>query len=300
MPDEGMTFLDRDELLTNEQLTTLAEVAVGTGIRKIRVTGGEPLVRKDIVPLLSSFGAIPELERLVLTTNGTQLGQLAGPLKEAGVSGVNISLDSLKPDTFHTITKTGQWEKSWDGMHRALEVGLRTKLNVVVMRGVNDDEILDFVRLTEDLPVEVRFIEYMPTKGKESDISLTLPAQDVLDRVATEMDLQPLGSEIHAGPAKRFQVENWAGTIGVISPISCHFCQDCNRIRVTATGLARSCLFHEDGLDLRPLLVKGDRNGLARALTEVVAIKPETHQLEQKLGPESDGPDSINMSRLGG
>lgn len=300
MPAAGVRFLPEVEVLSRDQMTLLASVAVELGIRKIRITGGEPLLRRDILPLLQDLGAMPALERLVLTTNGMHLAAVAADLKRAGVSGVNISLDSLLDERFARITRGGDRQRCWQGVEAALSAGLRTKLNVVVMAGVNDDEMADFVRLTRSLTIEVRFIEYMPTDGRHEDGKLTVPSQLLLENLSRQFALQPVGRENHAGPARRFQVSGWPGTLGIISPVSCHFCEDCNRIRVTAQGLARSCLLHDAGLDLRPWLITGDRSGLARALRQVVAIKPEAHQLRCTGWRDEDGPTPFSMSRLGG
>ncbi|PID80530.1 GTP 3',8-cyclase MoaA [bacterium DOLZORAL124_64_63] len=298
MPAEGLPLFDRAEMLTPDEMLTIARTAVGLGIRKIRVTGGEPLIRSDILTLLAQMGALPNLERLVLTTNGLRLERLARGLVRCGVSGVNISIDSLQPERYGQITRGGNLDRCLAGIAAALEAGLRTKLNVVLMNGVNDDEILDFVELARTRPVAVRFIEYMPTRNRRAERHLTLPTEDLLARLARAHTLRDAdaGDDLAlAGPARNFRLEGFVGTVGVISPVSCHFCSDCNRIRVTATGLARGCLFHEDGLDLKPWLRDGDELGLARALLRVIQDKPQGHDLDGQ-----DGPDQVPMSRLGG
>ena len=298
MPAEGLPIFKRDELLTRQEIMTIARLAVHSGIRKIRVTGGEPLIRPDIVELLGELGALPDLERLVLTTNGLRLDTLAAQVKKAGVSGANISIDSLNPGLYKEITRGGDLQRCLAGIEAALAVGLRTKLNVVVMAGVNDHEAPDFVEFARKYPVAVRFIEYMPTGGKEVGPSLTVPTDTLLKRLSDGVELTPIerpGGLSMAGPARNFHIPDGAGTVGVISPVSCHFCQDCNRIRITATGLARGCLFHESGLDLKPWLRDGDEVGLARALRQVVMDKPEGHKLD-----EDGGADQVPMSRLGG
>ena len=300
MPADGTPLLDRTEILSRSELVLLAKVALEVGIRKIRITGGEPLLRPDILELLQQVGSLPGLERLVLTTNGLRLQELAPVIKQAGVDGVNISIDSLRPQRFAQITRGGRLDQCRAGIEAALTAGLRVKLNVVIMAGVNDDEILDFVELGRSHPLAVRFIEYMPTRREQDDSQLTVPSEKVLEIIARHHELLPLGGELHAGPARRFRVAGWPGRVGVISPVSCQFCQDCNRIRVTSSGLARSCLFHEVGLDLGPWLKKKDAEGLARALRQVVTIKPEAHNLEKAGQPDADGPGPVFMSRLGG
>jgi cyclic pyranopterin phosphate synthase len=298
MPAEGLPLFDRSEMLTRDELLKIARTAVGIGIRKIRVTGGEPLMRPDIQELLATMGALPQLERLVLTTNGLRLARLAPELARRGVSGVNISIDSLRPERYAEITRGGKLDSCLEGLDAAVAAGLRTKLNVVLMNGVNDDEIFDFVELARSRPLAVRFIEYMPTQDRHAERHLTIPTQDLLARLQAAHPLQDAdaGDELAlAGPARNFRLEGFVGTVGAISPVSCHFCRDCNRIRVTATGLARGCLFHEDGLDLKPWLRDGDDVGLARALMRVIQDKPEGHDLAG-----DDGPDQVPMSRLGG
>lgn len=298
MPAEGLPLFDRAEMLSHEELLTIARTAVGLGIRKIRITGGEPLVRPDILPLLEKMGALPHLERLVLTTNGLRLERLAADLVRCGVSAVNISIDSLRPHRYQEITRGGSLSACLAGIDAAVDAGLRTKLNVVLMKGINEDEIFDFVELARTRPLAVRFIEYMPTRDRHADRHLTLPTEELLARVAARHRLHDAdaGDELAlAGPARNFRLPGFLGTVGAISPVSCHFCRDCNRIRVTATGTARGCLFHEDGLDLKPWLRDGDEVGLARALLNVVRDKPEGHGLDT-----DDGPDQVPMSRLGG
>ena len=300
MPAGGIPWLDKSQLLTRDELVLLAQVAVKIGIRKIRVTGGEPLLRPDIVELLGEIGSLPGLERLVLTTNGVGLPKLAPAIKAAGVSGLNVSIDSLRADRFAKVTRGGSLPECRASIDSALAAGFRVKLNVVVMAGVNDDEILDFVDLASSHPLAVRFIEYMPTRGKQSDPLLTVPSDRILDIISSRHQLTVLTSGLHAGPARRFRVDGWPGTVGIISPVSCHFCNDCNRIRVTANGMARSCLFHEAGLDLRPWLKNGDAEGLAGALKKVVEIKPETHNLTRDGRSDEDDIGPVIMSRLGG
>ncbi len=298
MPAEGLPVFDRGELLTRTEIMTIARLAVGLGIRKIRVTGGEPLVRPDIVELLDEMGHLPDLERLVLTTNGLRLGKLASPLKQAGVSGVNISIDSLDKDLYREITRGGDLQRCLEGIDASIEAGLHTKINVVVMSGVNDHEAPDFVEFVRTRPISVRFIEYMPTRGKDHGKSLTLPTAELLQRLNRQMPLEAIersGGLIMAGPARNFRIPGSLGNVGVISPVSCKFCDDCNRIRITSTGLARGCLFHDSGLDLKPWLRPGDEKGLIEALRRVVNDKPSGHQLDQ-----GEGPDIVPMSQLGG
>ena len=300
MPADGSPLMPRSALLSHDELVLLARVALDIGIRKIRITGGEPLLRSDLVAVLNEVGALPGLERLGITTNGYRLPELAVPLKQAGVHAMNISIDSLRPERFTTITRGGRLADCRAGIDAALAAGFRVKLNVVIMAGINSEEILDFVQLIRELPVEVRFIEYMPTRGKHANPLLTVPSDQVLDTIAEEHELQALTAGRHAGPARSFRIADWPGTVGVISPVSHHFCGDCNRIRVTASGLARSCLFHDTGLDLQPWLKKNDTDGLASALRQVVSIKPEAHHLGRLDSSDEQDPGPVCMSQVGG
>lgn len=298
MPAKGMTFVDRQELLTRQELITVAQMVLELGIRKIRITGGEPLVRPDILEILAELGSLPKLEYLAITTNGLLLEPIAQKLQDAGVGGANISLDSLDPDRFRDITRGGDLKRCLAGIDAAIAAGMRTKINMVVMAGVNDDEISDFVDFARTRPVAVRFIEYMPTRGNASDQKLTLPTADLLERLSQTVTLEPIerpGGLTMAGPARNFIVPGALGRIGVISPVTCNFCDDCNRVRITATGLARGCLFHENGLDLKPWLRPGDMQGLKEAMSQVVYDKPISHGLD-----DDDGPSPFAMSRVGG
>ncbi len=298
MPKEGAPLCSQAELLTRSQIKIIAEVATTLGIQKIRVTGGEPLVRPDIVDVLGDLGSLPGLKQLVLTTNGLRLASLAEELKALGIVGTNISIDSLNPDLYRSITRGGDLKHCLAGIEAALKAGLKTKLNVVILAGVNDHEIGAFVEMARTRPLAVRFIEYMPTRGNEPATSLTLPSAQILERIQAEVPLEPVepaeGLTL-AGPAREYRLPGGLGSLGFISAITDHFCGDCNRIRITADGLARGCLFHETGLDLKPWLLAEDRAGLTNALCQVVRDKPERHRIGK-----DDGPEPVAMSRMGG
>jgi cyclic pyranopterin phosphate synthase len=302
MPASGERWLTPDQRLTDAELLTVARVATELGIRKIRVTGGEPLLHPRVAELLEQLRALPGLERLVLTTNGLHLGALAGRLRSAGIEGVNVSLDSLQAGRYAEITRGGDLARCLAGIDAALAAGLRTKINVVVMRGVNDDEVGDFVQLARRRPLAVRFIEYMPSRGGESE-ALTVPSEELLARIAADT---PLEAQPHepgqalAGPARNYRLPGSAGTVGVISPVSEVFCAACNRIRVRADGQARGCLFRDAAVDLRPLLRAGDQAGLARTLRELIARKPARHDLRPDGSRTDRGDDDLRMSRMGG
>jgi len=298
MPDGPPPRTARADLLTPAELLTLAEAAVGLGITKIRVTGGEPLVRPDLVALLGRLRDLPGLERLVLTTNGLRLAPLAADLRHAGVDGVNVSVDSLDPRRFAAVTGGGDLAACLAGVEAALAAGFTTKLNVVVMAGINDDEIERFAALALERPLAVRFIEHMPVGGPVPAPALTVPAEQVLARLARLGPLTAVdtGGRL-AGPARMFRLADGPGTVGVIAGESCSFCSDCNRIRVTAAGQARGCLFQERPVDLRPHLRSGARDELAAALRALIAAKPEARAVAC-AGPHPQ--PLAAMSRIGG
>ena len=296
MPAEGIPMLAHGDILSYEELHLIAQTAVAAGIEKIRVTGGEPLVRKGIIPFLSKLATIPGLSQLVLTTNGLCLEEMAESLRHAGVQRLNISLDSLQPETFAAVTRGADLQRVMAGIAAAERAGFPLKINVVVMRGINDREVLDFAALTIERPLSVRFIEYMPAIRADNWEDLIVPGDTILDQIRRRFSFTSVESDTAAGPARIFRIEGAVGTIGVITPVSGHFCGDCNRIRVTSAGRARSCLFSDAGCDLRPFLVRGDEAGLAAALRSIVANKPDRHSLaaaEQKHSP-------FAMSAIGG
>lgn len=297
MPEDGIPLLPHGEILTYEELFLVARTAVSLGIEKIRVTGGEPLIRKGILDFLSRLAGIPGLRQLVLTTNGLLLGETAEPLKRAGVQRLNISIDSLDPGNFRRITRGGDLTRVLAGVAAAERAGFPIKLNMVVMRGVNDHEVVDFAALTLDKAYTVRFIEFMPSGAGEGDWrSLVVPGREILDRIGKQHPFDDMDRGELAGPAKCFRIRRASGTIGVITPISGHFCGDCNRIRVTASGMARGCLFSLEEMDLKPLLREDGAPGLENGLLGIVRFKPDRHRLC------SDGPGKrpLGMSRLGG
>lgn len=285
------------EILSDEQLLLLARTAVGAGIEKIRVTGGEPLLRRGIVGLLGMLGGIPGLRKLVLTTNGLLLPDMADGVRRAGVESLNVSLDSLVPERFARITGGARLRSVLEGIERAEQAGFpRLKINVVVMRGINDDEVGRFASLTLGRPLTVRFIEHMPLHGRDRGPGLTVPGEEILRTIRGRYRLAPLEREDLGGPARYYRMEGAAGAIGIITPVSCHFCGDCNRIRVTSDGFARGCLFSTRDVDLKPFLAKGDAEGLRNTLRSVVGGKPSGH-LCLRDGCRGE---PVDMARVGG
>lgn len=296
MPAEGIVKHSHGDMLSYEEMFTIAQAAVAIGIEKIRVTGGEPLVRKGIVPFLARLAAIPGLKQLVLTTNGLLLDELSIPLKSAGVQRLNISLDSLRPEVFARITRCGDLSRVLAGIAAAERAGFPIKLNAVVMRGVNDEELLEFAAMTLERRITVRFIEYMPAIKEPGWQGLVMPGEEIIGRIAARYPLSELAPGELAGPAREFRIEGACGSIGIITPLSSHFCGQCNRIRVTSTGKARSCLFSDSEVDLKPCLGPEDGDALTRALKAIVDAKPGRHRLSVA---ESDH-RSFTMAAIGG
>jgi len=297
MPAVGVEKLSHTEVLSYADLLRISAEAVAAGIEKIRVTGGEPLVRKGILQFLSRLAALPGLKELVLTTNGVLLKEMAQGLRDAGVQRLNISLDSLQPETFARVTRGGDLGLVLEGIDAAERAGFPAhKINVVVMRGVNDSEIFDFVKLSIERPYAVRFIEYMPTCGDADWRALCVPGSEIMERIAGRFSIEESQSSERSGPSKNFRVHGALGSLGIITPMTGHFCDSCNRLRVTAAGMAKGCLFSGDGVDLKPVLAAGDDALLRRELQRIVEGKPGRHQLTEE-GVENA---PFAMSRVGG
>ena len=295
MPPQGVEKLSCEDVLRYEELLELAAAAVRVGIEKIRVTGGEPLVRKGLADFLAQLARLPGLNQLVLTTNGIFLAEQAAALRAAGVQRLNISLDSLHPETFAGITRGGDLGRVLAGIAAAEALGFPIKINMVVMRGINDAEVADFAALTVARPITVRFIEYMPAARVEDYRSLLVPGDEVLAAIARRFPLETAGRGELCGPARNFRIAGAAGSLGVITPLSGHFCGDCNRIRVTSTGFARSCLFGDGAVDLKPFLAAGG-DTLDGVLRRLVEEKPAGHRLDDP----ALAPAAFTMAAIGG
>jgi cyclic pyranopterin phosphate synthase len=314
MPEDGVRWLPKENLLSFEEIGRIVRAGIQIhGIRRIKLTGGEPTIRHGLTDLVRMLRQIDGLEELSLTTNGMQLVDLAGPLKEAGLDRITISIDSLKPDRFKTITRTGDLSQVLRGLHRVADVGFTgTKINCVTMRGTNDDEFADFARLTQKLPITIRFIEYMPLGdaalmhedergpaagcgGQDRGQNSFIPEGEVRQKIETELgELIPVhrGDEPGVGPANVYRLHGDAlGRIGFISAMSAPFCSTCNRLRLTAEGVLRSCLFEGGEVDIRDLVRSGGNpREIADAMTECVKRKPLVHSYHGKE----------QMSRIGG
>lgn len=298
MPPSGVELLPRCEILRYKDLLTLIGVFAELGVRKTRFTGGEPLIRKGIVGFLRQVKNIPGIEKIAVSTNGTNLGRMAGALREAGVSQVNISLDSLKRRRFARITGKDSLEAALEGVRAAVEAGFDSvKLNMVVMGGVNDDEVEDFARLTLNMPIQARFIEFMPATPKLWGEREFVPMEKVKERVERMGKLAPCSPAQWGGPAKVFKLPGAMGEVGFISAVSRHFCGECNRVRLTSAGALLTCLFGEDALDLKKMLRAGaDKEEIKKAIVAVLKDKNAVRNMWS--GREDAG--ALPMSRVGG
>ena len=296
MPADGIEKVGHAEILNYEQFLFIAEAAVSLGIEKIRVTGGEPLVRTGIISFLEKLAKISGLKQLVLTTNGVLLPGMAQKLKDVGVQRLNISLDSLQPAMFFQLTRRDLLPQVLAGIAAAEKAGIPYKINMVVMRGFNDNEILDFAQLTQEHDCTVRFIEYMPTLKDKNWSSMVVSSKEVLQRLHNHYSLHSVDRGALSGPAEEFAIAGARGHIGVISPLSGHFCQSCNRIRITASGTVRTCLFSDHEFDLKPLLTPGNLDQIASKLQHLVNDKPACHTLNSQSGEYSP----FSMAQIGG
>lgn len=302
MPLDGVPLCSHHEILTYEEIGTIARAAAELGISKVRLTGGEPLVRAGIVDLVRMLASIPGIDDLAMTTNGIHLSRHALALAEAGLLRVNVSLDSLRPERFQRITRMGRLEDVLQGMEAARQAGLQPiKINTVVIRGTNDDEVVDFARKTMHEDWNVRFIELMPVG---SGVSMEdewrekiVMAQEIGRKVETVLGkLEPAKVSAGNGPARYYRLPGARGTLGFITAVSDHFCYRCNRMRLTADGQLRPCLLSDHEIDLRTPLRQGvGIEEIKTLLLKAVESKPGRHHLA-----ESDGPEGRAMSQIGG
>lgn len=280
---ENMTFLPRDEVLSLEECARLVKIFVSLGVTKVRVTGGEPLVRKNALWLFNEIGKLEDLKELVLTTNGSQLEKHAQDLKKAGVKRINISLDSLDSERFKSITRTGELEKVLNGIQAAKLAGFENiKLNTVLMRGVNDDEALSLVAFATQQAIDISFIEEMPLGDVDHTRASTFVSN--ADTLKLLQNKYTLTSSTHqtGGPARYWQVADTHTKIGFISPHSHNFCESCNRVRITCKGELFLCLGQEDKIDLMPLLRQypNDDAPVIGAILDSMSVKPKGHDFD--------------------
>lgn len=299
MPMEGLPWLKREQLLSYEEIVQIVSTMAKMGLRRIRLTGGEPLVRRDLPDLVRMLAAVPGIDDISLSTNAVLLAEFAEALRSAGVDRVNVSLDSLRPERVDSISRRlGTFPKVMEGLRAAEEVGFEPiKLNVVVIRGQNDDEIADFAEATRDRPWHIRFIELMPT-GANLELSARdfVSSNEILKTIRGLGDLEAVPGPGGNGPARYFSLPDAVGTIGVITPMSHNYCELCNRMRLTADGQLRPCLFGAQQTNLREPLRAGD--DLTPLIEETLRTKPERHYLVQ--GSESGSGGLVALSQTGG
>lgn len=290
MPEDGVCKKDHADMLTEDEIITAVEAAAALGITKIRITGGEPLVKKNIVSICRRAAAVEGIEEVCLTTNGVRLPELARTLKETGVKRLNLSLDTLDPEKYAYITRVGKLDTFLESLHAALEAGFeKIKINVVLIGGFNDDEIRPLAELTMQYSVDVRFIELMPMYDSgDFDAKAFIPYTRVLDTLPEAVPVQPDG-----GVAKLYRLPGAKGNIGLISPVSAHFCGECNRIRLTADGKLKPCLHSADEYSLKGL----DFQGMKEVLKKAIWCKPSWHGDLDAFHRSQAG---RNMNQIGG
>ena len=286
MPAEGVWLMSHKDILTYEEIQAIVQAAAELGINKVRLTGGEPLARSGLSKLIQMLAQIDAIDDISLTTNGTLLGRYAAELKSAGLRRVNVSLDTLKPEKFEFITRRDMLSDVLAGIDVARSVGLNpVKINTVVMSGINDDELVDFAAKTINEEWHVRFIEFMPFVDKSAPQFVSV--SDMRNRLELLGELEPCLPSVGNGPAKYFRFPHSRGTIGFITPVSEHFCFQCNRLRLTADGKLRPCLLAEDEIDLKQPLRSGISSpGLKQLIEEAVARKPLRHHLAEGYMPK--------------
>jgi cyclic pyranopterin phosphate synthase len=288
MPETGLPWLHRDEILSYEEIAEIVRAAASVGVRAVRLTGGEPLLRRELSRLVAAVAAIDGIDDVSLSTNGLLLESQLPDLMAAGLRRINLSLDTLRSDRFEAIARRPGLESVLRGLDAAIGAGLApVKINCVVMRGQNDDELEAFARFTLDRPVYVRFIEVMPVhENVELQREAYVSSDEILQRISSIAELHPVAGPLGNGPARYFAFPGAAGAVGVISPLSHEYCERCNRVRLTADGRLRLCLFGDHAIDLRsPVRAGATTQELARLLNSAMLIKPERHHL--RLGETS-------------
>lgn len=299
MPASGVPDLGHANILTLEEMHQVVQAAATVGVDSVRLTGGEPLVRKNVVQLIRQIAATPHIEDVALTTNGMLFAELARELKQAGLRRVNFSLDTLNAAVFKELTGTDGLQRILQAISAALDVGFGpVKINTVVLRGINDQEVTELAYLAKTMPVHVRFIECMPVGNLEFyREERFVPMQEVKERLETRYKLVAGEAPRGNGPAKSYQLQGGMGTIGFISAMSEHFCGTCNRLRLTADGRLRSCLFGKEEVNLKPALSRqagGDE--IAAIFRQAILVKQEKHYMQQGWGADN----ARKMYQIGG
>jgi cyclic pyranopterin phosphate synthase len=283
MPEAGLPWIPKPDVLTFEEITSIVRAAASIGVRSIRLTGGEPLIRRDLDHLVAMIAAVPGIDDIALSTNGLLLEQQAPALAAAGLRRVNVSLDTLHEDRFTAIARRPGLERVLAGIDAAIAHGLGpVKINCVVMRGANDDELEDFARMTRERAVHIRFIEVMPVHDNvEMQKDAWVSSDEVLGRLGALGELHPVPNPHGNGPARTFAYDGAPGTVGVISPLAHDYCETCNRVRLSADGRLKLCLFGDNMIDLRtPLRTGGGEEAIVDILRASMHVKPERHHLD--------------------
>lgn len=299
MPADGIQLAHHENILRYEEVLRIIKICAAHGITRIRLTGGEPLVRKGVVDFIRNISGMG-VKDLSLTTNGVLLKEYAMLLKDAGLKRVNVSLDSLRRDRFKNITRADNLEDVLSGLQESQRAGLNpVKVNMVVIKGFNEDEILDFALMTKEKPYHIRYIEYMPFEveaGWQKDKCITtMEIKDIIEKYQKLLPLET--SERRTGPARRYRFSDGIGEIGFISPVSDHFCGSCNRLRLTADGKLRTCLFSDDEVDVKDVIRKGATDKeIEDVLFHAVRKKPERHHINDNIFKKC----SRTMSLIGG
>jgi cyclic pyranopterin phosphate synthase len=290
MPEAGIEDQGHHRILSLEQIGRLVSVASQAGIKKVRLTGGEPLVRKNISLLVEKIAALPDIDDISLTTNGILFAEMGENLKEAGLNRVNISMDTMDHEKYHYITRKGELEGVMQAVHKALSLGMDpVKINVVVIKGFNDDEILDFAQLSYELPVHVRFIEFMPIGGLDFHTQDKVLSMEAVKTIIEQEYQLESGVNIKGfGPAKYLKIPGAKGSLGFISPLSNHFCHECNRMRMTADGKLRACLYGRNEIDLRLALYNDCTDEqLLSLFKKAILMKPSQHHMLDGWGKDN-------------
>jgi len=298
MPTHKFNMMNHDEILTYEDILFAANIFSELGVEKVRVTGGEPLVRKGILDFLNGLNDIKTIKEVTLTTNGSPLKKMAKDLRNAGVNRINVSLDSLRPERYKDITGGFDLERIIDGINEAKKAGIHpVKTNCVIIRDFNDDEILDFCEFSKEYGIVTRFIEFMPIgNSTEWNKSNIMTGKEILEIIKSKYEIIPQKKYGYDGPAEKFDLKG-GGQIGIITPISNHFCNECDKLRLTSDGKIRPCLLSDAEIDIADQIKSRDRDATIKAIAEALGTKEEEHKIV--AGCRTDG-FKRTMSRIGG
>ncbi|MCV9386934.1 GTP 3',8-cyclase MoaA [Reichenbachiella ulvae] len=300
MPEEGIHYLPKKELLTYEEILRLTQIFSSLGVKKVRITGGEPFIRKDLMHLLKGIKAIEGIESLNITTNGVLTESFIPEMKELGINHVNLSLDSLDPENFFRITRRNEYQKVMSTLDALLSHGIHTKINMVVMNGKNEGEIISMAELARHKNIEVRFIEEMPFNGSETQQSKIWSAPQILETLRSHYpNLTAIQGDPHA-PATQYTSPELNGSIGIIAAYSRSFCHGCNRIRLTATGTIKNCLYDNGVLDLKELMRSGTSDDQIKETLISTVKKKEKDGIIAEANRQNDAGITESMSTIGG